>query len=282
MHDHDRFRLRFGPYRMPRCKVGGWLTCAVRGRVRVAGIAESRISWPVTKVRGQLLPILVGGLLRAIRRESNQAVGHYWGVSAQTVSKWRRLLDVPEYNEGTAELCRAWFPERIGEDGFAKARAAQHSPERAAKISAAKRGKPRPPEVMAKLRAANRGRKPTEATRQKMREAALRRGAYPPAAGRPFTPEEDVLLGAMTDKAVAEQLGRDQKTIQARRVRLGIPSFRKHAPVSPRRTWTAGDDALLGTRPDPEVAERLGCTPGVVVYRRRTLGVPAYRSLPQV
>jgi hypothetical protein len=33
MDDADRLRLLHAPYRPPRCRVGGWLTCAVRGRL---------------------------------------------------------------------------------------------------------------------------------------------------------------------------------------------------------------------------------------------------------
>jgi hypothetical protein len=106
VHDRDRFRLRLGPCRMRRCRIGGWLTCAVRGKVRVDGIRDSRISWPVTKASPRPVPVIAGGLLRAIRRESVQAVAHQWGVSAQTVTKWRRL-GVPVLTAGTVKLFRA-------------------------------------------------------------------------------------------------------------------------------------------------------------------------------
>jgi hypothetical protein len=59
-----------------------------------------------------------------------------------------------------------------------------------------------------------------------MSEAQRRRGAYPPAAGRPFTPEENALLGTAIDREIGERIGRDYKTVQARRKRLGIVAFR--------------------------------------------------------
>ena len=48
MHDADRLGLLFGSYRPPRCRIGGWLRCAVRGRVRVVAISDARIPWPLT------------------------------------------------------------------------------------------------------------------------------------------------------------------------------------------------------------------------------------------
>jgi hypothetical protein len=80
MLDIDRFKLRFGPYHSPRCKVGGWVTCAVRGRVKVTGISDAPIPWPMTRRPeggGRAFLIVVGDLKRALRRESAQAVGHW-------------------------------------------------------------------------------------------------------------------------------------------------------------------------------------------------------------
>jgi hypothetical protein len=41
------------------------------------------------------------GLAEAARRESNAAVRHWWGVTPQTVSKWRKRLGVGRYTDGT-------------------------------------------------------------------------------------------------------------------------------------------------------------------------------------
>ena len=48
MNYHDHFKLIGGPYRMPKCKVGRLLRCALRGTVRVRGIHETPIRWPYT------------------------------------------------------------------------------------------------------------------------------------------------------------------------------------------------------------------------------------------
>ena len=228
--DSERFKLLDGPYRMPKCKVGGWLNCRLRGRVKVVGISDGLIQWPVVvhRLGGGRGLALMGDLVKAAGRESGQAVAHWWGVSAQTVSLWRKTLGIDQNNRGTLRLRSKWWKE--GGTGYAAKpgrEATFHSAERAAKISAAKRGVPRPSHEAKRLRTAFKGRTHTEEARQKMSEAARSRGAYPPAAGRPFTPEEDALLGTMTDKEVAQVTGRHVMSIAQRRIRLGIESFRK-------------------------------------------------------
>jgi hypothetical protein len=85
MYDADRFRLRFGPYMLPRCRIGGWLRCAIRGNVKVTGISDAAIPWPQTRgPSGPPFLIVCAGLVDAIRRESNQAVAHHFGVACQT------------------------------------------------------------------------------------------------------------------------------------------------------------------------------------------------------
>jgi hypothetical protein len=58
-----------------------------------------------------------------------------------------------------------------------------------------------------------------------MSEAHKRRGTRPPAAGRPWTPEEDALLGTMPDPEVARRTGCTPGAIQWRRAALGIDGF---------------------------------------------------------
>jgi hypothetical protein len=91
MRDADRFKL-LGTYRTPRVRIGTRLTCEVRDcDVIVVGYSDGRIPWPIGR-RPRLAAkgmILYGDLADAVRRESNQAVCYWFGVSAQTVSKWR-------------------------------------------------------------------------------------------------------------------------------------------------------------------------------------------------
>src|SRR5689334_7118460 len=112
MHDRDRYKLLFGPYRPPRCRVGGWLKCAVRGKVRVVGISDAPVMWPQCKAGKHLVPIVCGSLVRAVKRESVIAVAYHWGISAQTAVLWRKALGVAHrQNEGTHQLRVRSSPE---------------------------------------------------------------------------------------------------------------------------------------------------------------------------
>ena len=85
MDDTDRYKLLFGPYRAPRCRVGRFLNCAIRGRVKVYAISDGRIPWPLTRRAdggGRAMLIVCGDLARAVRQESNQAVAYWWSVSS--------------------------------------------------------------------------------------------------------------------------------------------------------------------------------------------------------
>jgi hypothetical protein len=55
-----------------------------------------------------------------------------------------------------------------------------------------------------------------------MSEAHKRRGTWPPAVGRPWTPEEDALLETVSDPEVARRTGRTPGAVQERRATLDI------------------------------------------------------------
>jgi hypothetical protein len=185
IRDAERYKLLHGPYHPPRCRVGKWLTCTVRGRMNVCGMSDGRIPWPMTRhKRGKPFLIVGGGLVKAIRRESETAVAYWWGVTAQTVWQWRKALGVPQVNEGTARLYRDYAPERLPPEVQAKARAAANSPEANAKKATARQGKPAQPN-QAKALAAGRRKNQSLEARRKRGESHRRRGTIPPAAGRP-------------------------------------------------------------------------------------------------
>jgi hypothetical protein len=51
----------------------------------VCSISDTPIQWPMTRNRGGPAFLFVTReLVRAIRRESNQAVANHWGVTPQT------------------------------------------------------------------------------------------------------------------------------------------------------------------------------------------------------
>jgi hypothetical protein len=76
-HIPDKCRLLHGPYRPPTCALGKRLRCRIRGRVEVKRISAGPISWPQTIVGRARAFILCGDLVRAVRRESEEAVA-YW------------------------------------------------------------------------------------------------------------------------------------------------------------------------------------------------------------
>ncbi len=221
-------KLLFGPYRPPRCRVGGNLRCVVRGPAVVRGMSDTPIQWPFThrnSVDRRPSLIVCGDMVDAIRKESASAVAHHFGVTAQTVTKWRKALGVDRQTPGTVDLQRRTVDQHFDEETQAKVIASTKRPERNAKISAARRGKPRPKHVLEALQRANAERNPSVETRKRMSDAHKRRGTIPPAAGIPWLATDDALLGTMPDKVVAKRTGRSLNAVRDRRYVLGIGRY---------------------------------------------------------
>ena len=185
--------------------------------MEVVGFTDGPIPWPLGKTARRPSIIVFGNLAKAIRRESEQAVAHWWGIKPQTVWAWRKALGVGATTRGTSRRRSAYTEEPWA----VKARAAMHAtagdPERREKIVAARRGKPRPRHVMEPVHAARRGSHHSEETRRQMSEAHKGRGTWPPAAGRPWTPEEDGLVLALSLKDAADRIGRTVASVKSRR-----------------------------------------------------------------
>ena len=233
MHDLELFRLRYGPYRTPRVRYWRIVQDARKGEVKIVGLSDEPIPWPIGLKFASRLPVLYGALIRAVRRESNQAVARAWGVSGQTVTAWRKALNVPVTTRGTSALRSAYFREpwvkRMRENSLAKVR----DPERRAKIAAAKRGKPRPPHVLEALLKANLGKSASAKTRRRMSETHKRRWAKDP---RRWTAEEDATILKLTATEVAKRTGRTVAAVKNRRKRLGLPDGRTKAARLARAT----------------------------------------------
>ncbi len=223
MPDSDRFRLLSGPYKAPRFRYGQVVSCAVRGEVVIVGLSAGRIPWPIGQRRGTSARSLVvfAGLARGVRKESNQAVCHWWGVTPQAVSLWRKALDVGRATKGTKQLWSDAGETDYAARGRKRAHAKAQDPERRAKIAASKIGKPRPRHVTEAMRKGRTGKPQSAEARQKMSVAARRRGARPPKAGSPWTVEEDALLFALPVAEVATRTGRTRKAVYDRRHELG-------------------------------------------------------------
>jgi hypothetical protein len=188
---------------------------------------------------------LCGDLIRAVRREAKLTVAYHWGVSTITVYKWRKFLGVSEWNEGSSRLL-----------GFT------HKSENAARGSS-----------NALVMAANPKRRGLE-FRRLMREITFERlkkvGSVDARRRRPWTPEQDQLLGVLTDDEAAARTGRTRNAVLSRRRRL-----RKKCPTCSWTHWTPAQVKLLGTMPDRELARRLRRTVLSVGLRRRKLHIPS-------
>ena len=92
MIDSERFKLLYGPYEVPKRKLGDKLLCEYRDQeVTVKGMTDALIQWPCTRRRNQLSPIVCGDLVRAIRTESEMAVAHHWGVRSSSAGHGQNL-----------------------------------------------------------------------------------------------------------------------------------------------------------------------------------------------
>jgi hypothetical protein len=222
MNDPDRFKLLFGPYQAPRCRVGRVVRCRVRGEVRIVGLSDAPIPWPVCKAGKWLVPVVYRGLAKAVRRESAQAVAHWWGIHRQTVWAWRKALGVGATTEGTSRLLSDYTREpwavRARRKGIAKA----GDPQRRAKMAAAKRGKPRPVHVVEAVVRAPKGKPLSAETRRKMSAAHKARGTLVPGT-RLWTAEEDELVRTLPRGEAARRTGRTLKAVTDRRRLLGLP-----------------------------------------------------------
>jgi hypothetical protein len=245
--DDDRFKLLYGPYRTPRVRVGEVLSCEYRDcDVIVTGFSDAPIPWPLGRRRGRGARGLVvfGALAEAVRRESAQAVGHWFGVDTQTVWAWRRALGVPRENEGTTALRQEYGQEAWFAEAQRKAVAKAQDPERRAKIAASRRGKPRRPEDMEPARAACRGKPLSEEHRQKLSAAQRRRGARPPKAGWPWSAAEDQLLRTLP----AAEVVRQARLRPRLRMSCSATSRAARSPSSPATSADSGGCRFFASR----------------------------------
>jgi hypothetical protein len=81
----------------------------------------------------------------------------------------------------------------------------------------------------------------------------------------------DPLLGTMPDQALARRFGAHWSTIFGRRVRLGVPTFRRPSGID----WQS-IDPLLGLVTDTVLAARAGVSATTIGDRRRLRGIPAF------
>ena len=248
MIDSERFKLRYGPYLPPKCRIGDKLLCEYRDReVTVRGVTGGRIQWPCARGPGPQGPIVCGSLIQAVRTESAIAVAFHWGVCVKTVTKWRRALEVPVVNNGTLSLYVAYGYERLATpENKAKTKEAAARPEVREKLRASHVGRPAHPKTAAALLEAA-SRPKTEAWKRglsarsrKMWENAAEFGLRPQHA---WSDEDIALLGTKSDKSVGEILGLPQHVVVYKRKSLGIEA-------NVLEPWQDDEIRLLGTTND--------------------------------
>ena len=223
MTETDRFQLLYGPYATPLFDYGDVVVDEVRDcDVTIVDISNARIPWPIGQREGSSARQLViyGQLAEAVRKESNQAVCHWWGVTPQTVTKWRKAIGVGRMTEGSSKLASVNAHEPAVADGLKKAQAKAQDPTRRTKIANSRRGKKRPQHVIDAIRNAHLGKPASDATRKKLSEAHKGRGTRPPKAGRPWTVEEDQLARELPVSEAAVRTGRTVQAIRDRRRKL--------------------------------------------------------------
>jgi hypothetical protein len=193
----------------------------------ITGMTDAPIPWPTGRrgSGGKRSLIIFKGLAKAVRRESEQAICHWFGVCATTVWKWRKALSVQQANEGTRRLLEANYAEHgdaMRALGVLKAR----DPKRCRKISEAMRGKPKPPHVLKAMHEARRGLPHTKEARQRMSETHRQRGTLVPGT-IPWTAEQDELVRTLPAEDAARRTGRSLVAVYKRRFRLGVPDGRR-------------------------------------------------------
>lgn len=224
MNDRDRFRL-LGAYRTPRVRLGSVVSCECRDcDVIVVGYSDGKVPWPVGRKRGAGSRglILFADLTRAVRGESAQAVGHWWGVGRSTVANWRKALEVELANPGTHRLRSAYAHEPWAVRALRKAVEKARGSVARQKMAAARRGKPQPPHVGEAVARANRRRRVGASTRARMsatRRAIVSRGEYHYPNGRAWTAREDELIRKLP---VAEAVRRTRRTLASVYSRRGV------------------------------------------------------------
>ena len=220
--DH-RHQLRYGAYATPKFRYDSTVADGCRGDVVIVALSNGRIPWPLGRARGNSNRALVlyGALARAVRREANQAVCFWWGVTAQTVSKWRKALGVVEQTEGDRAV-RAEHGRRNWAKVKPKFHAKAQDPERRKKIAAARTGKPRPVHVVEAMRKANTGKPLTADHRAKMSAVHRKRGTRPPWIGRAWSAAEDAIARKHTAKEAEKLTGRTEKAVYMRRRALKL------------------------------------------------------------
>jgi len=194
--------LCFGPYRLPRFKIGSHLDCRHAGKLRVVAISDAPQQWPLGQVPGHQIPVLCGDLVRAVQREAARHIADAWGVGVNLVTKWRKALRVKD---------------TPGERLLRSERIKASDPKRARKIGRAFRGKRRPRHVLAALRKSHLRKPVSEAVKAKIAATHRLRGIRPPGRHPAWSAREDRILRSKSPAEAAKMTGRTIHAVRRRR-----------------------------------------------------------------
>ena len=96
-----RHRLHFGPYATPRFRIGQRVEDARRGLVRIVGLSDGRIQWPIGFGPGGLSLVLYRDLARAVKRETAASSSP---IAFDAVSAYRFAGKLPQGLRRTCHL----------------------------------------------------------------------------------------------------------------------------------------------------------------------------------
>jgi len=225
LSDKNRYKL-LHKYRAPNYQWGQRVYCYSRKRVvEVGRYSDGPIYWPCVKKTGRKSLILCDDLVKAVKVESEIAVAHWWGVSVNTVWKWRKALGVGQITTGTNRLYKEYKPEKLTDEITEKGREKARSPESRQKIGDSKRGKPAHPNTLKNLKMGI-NRKYTDEERKRLSDRMKNEWKE----GRRHNPDEwtaeenKILIQNVdkTDAEIAELLSdRSKMAVRGQRHRLG-------------------------------------------------------------
>lgn len=224
MNPRVRFKLHFGPYKTPRFKYGDIVCDESRGDVKIVGLTDAPIPWPIGArgPKGMKTIVLYKGLVRAVRMESITAVRHWWGVTHTPVYRWRKALGVGRFNDGTLRLHAAHAKLPAVRRALAMGHDHVRDPGRMAKIIAYHAGRPKPAHVRKTLLKARKGKKLSREYRKKITQGLLRWSRGSRGTRKPWTASEDDLLLKLPVRELIKRTGRTRRAIRLRRKELWV------------------------------------------------------------
>jgi len=98
--------------------MGSYLPCAIRGSVKVVGMSNAPVPWPIGERGDEQELVVYRGLLRALTsEEDSEAIATAWGLTAAKVNAWRQALGMVTFEERKRRLDAKLRPGRKKQGG---------------------------------------------------------------------------------------------------------------------------------------------------------------------